>query len=190
MCNKAFLFSFFLALLFISPALAQPFFVGGSVGNGFNNKNLGDLDGNDFKIKKSNLAWKVFASTQWRFLGAEGGYRDFGEIDNSTDRGSGTSRTRGGDAFAKGMVSIGVLQIFAKAGAFFSRTKTKLVNEGGQVVIDDKERETAFAWGLGGGLQLGRLQIRAEYENFHISEGNLGMLSIGAAIGLGRRERE
>ncbi len=190
MFYKTLLMGFFLSLLFISPALTQPFFVGGSVGNGFNNKNLGDLDGSDFKIKESNLAWKIFASTQWRFLGAEGGYRDFGEIDNSTDRGTGTSRTRGGDAFGKGMVQIGVLQIFAKAGAFFSRTKTKLVDDAGEVVVDDKERETAFAWGLGGGLQLGRLQIRAEYENFHISKGNLGMLSVGAAIGLGRRERE
>lgn len=190
MIHRTLFYSLLLMLLFGAPLMAQPFFVGGSVGNGFNNKNLGDLDGSDFKIKESNLAWKIFASTQWKFLGAEGGYRDFGEIDNSTDNGTGTSRTRGGDAFGKGTVKIGVLQVFAKAGVFFSRTKTKLVDDSGIVVIDDKERESAFAWGLGGGLLLGRLQIRAEYENFHISEGNLGMLSIGMAIGLGRREIE
>lgn len=190
MDHKTLLFCFLLPLLFCTPALTQPFFVGGSVGNGFNNKNLGDLDGSDFKIKESNLAWKIFASTQWKFLGAEGGYRDFGKIEKETDNGKGVSRTRGGDAFAKGMVKIGILQVFGKAGAFFSRTKTELTNSAGEKITNEKDRETAFAWGLGGGLQLGRLQLRIEYENFEISSGNLGMLSIGAAIGLGHRERQ
>jgi len=184
---KTLFFSLLLSLLFCTPALTQRFYVGGSVGNGFNNKELGDISGDDFKIKESTLAWKVFASTGWRFLGAEGGYRDFGEVEKTTSLGTGTSRTRGGDVFGKATITIGrTIFAFGKAGAFFSRTKNEVLSSDGQTLLDKTKRETAFAWGLGAGLNLGKLQLRLEWENMEISYGNLGMLSFGAAIGFDR----
>lgn len=190
MNNKILFLSLLLSILFCTPALTQRVYVGGSVGNGFNNKKIEDINGDDFKFKESNLAWKVYASTGWRFLGLEGGYRDFGEIEKTTALGNSTSRTRGGDIFGKGVVNIGrTIFAFGKAGWVFTRTKNIITGDDGKKLMDEKDRETAFAWGLGGGLNLGKLQLRLEYENVEISNGNLGMLSIGAAIGFDRERR-
>ena len=62
MYYKTLFFSVLLSLLFCTPALNQRFYLGGSVGNGFNNRELGDISGEDFKIKESTLAQHLFLS--------------------------------------------------------------------------------------------------------------------------------
>jgi len=160
--------------------------IGGSVGNGFNNKEIQDLSGEDFKIKDSNLAWKIFAATNWKFLGAEGGYRDFGTVESTNDSGTGKSKSRGGDIYGTGTFKIAILEIFGKAGAYFGRTKNELYDTSGIKVVDETVRETSFAWGVGAAVNLGILHVRLEYENMHISSGNLAMLSLGAGINLNK----
>lgn len=162
--------------------------VGASVGNGFNNKRIEDVSGGDFKIKDNNLAWKILAATNWKFLGLEGGYRHFGEIEQDYSMGRGSSKSRGGDIFATGTFKLAMVEIFGKAGAFFSRTKTEFYDTGGSRIINEKDRQTVFAWGVGAALNFGALHIRAEYENMHISPGNLAMLSLGAGINLNREK--
>jgi opacity protein-like surface antigen len=162
--------------------------IGGSVGNGFNNKQLQDLTGEDFKIDENNLAWKIFAATSWKFLGAEGGYRDFGTVEGSTDNGTVTSKSRGGDIYGTGAFKIGIFEIFGKAGGYFGRTKNEFYNTSGGKELDESEREASFAWGIGAALNLGMLHVRLEYENMHISSGNLAMLSLGAGINLKKRK--
>lgn len=162
--------------------------VGGSVGNGFNNKRIEDISGGDFKIKDNNLAWKIFAATNWKFLGLEGGYRHFGEIEQEYGTGRGTSKSRGGDLFATGTFNLAIVEIFGKAGAFFGRTKTEFYDTGGSRIINEKDRQTVFAWGIGAALNFGALHIRAEYENMHIKPGNLAMLSLGVGVNLNNKK--
>lgn len=162
--------------------------IGGSVGNGFNNKKIQDLTGEDFKINENNLAWKIFAGTNWKFLGAEGGYRDFGTVESSNDSGTGKSKSRGGDIYGTGTFKIAIVEIFGKAGAYFGRTKNELYDTSGTKVVDESERETSFAWGVGAAINLGMLHVRLEYENMHISSGNLAMLSLGAGINLKKKK--
>jgi opacity protein-like surface antigen len=162
--------------------------IGGSVGNGFHNKKIQDLSGEDFKINENNLAWKIFAATNWKFLGAEGGYRDFGTVEKSDDSGAGKSKSRGGDIYGTGTFKIAIVEIFGKAGAYFGRTKNELYDTSGAKVVDETERETSFAWGVGAAINLGMLHVRLEYENMHISSGNLAMLSLGAGINLSKKK--
>jgi opacity protein-like surface antigen len=163
--------------------------IGGSVGNGFHNKELKDINGEDFKFDENNFAWKVFAATNWKFIGLEGGYRDFGKVESNTNLGKITSSSRGGDIYATGTIKfLKILAAFAKAGAYFGRTKTEFFDQASVQIADETERQTSFAWGLGAGLNLGMLHVRLEYENMHINEGNLGMLSLGAGINLNKRE--
>jgi hypothetical protein len=121
--------------------------IGGSVGNGFNNKKITDLTGEDFKINENNLAWKIFAATNWKFLGAEGGYRDFGTVESTDDNGTGKSKSRGGDIYGTGTFKIAIIEIFGKAGAYFGRTKNEFydTSTSGEKVLDESERETSFA---------------------------------------------
>lgn len=163
--------------------------VGASVGNGFISHDLSDIDGEDFKIDENNVAWKVFAATNWKFLGLEGGYRDFGKVENNTDAGKATSSSRGGDIYATGTINfLKILSAFGKAGAYFGRTQTEFYDAANVQVMDETERLTSFAWGLGAAVNLGMLHVRLEYENMHIDSGNLGMLSLGVGVNLGKRE--
>ena len=180
-----------IAVLLLNPSYSNGQLVGrigGSVGNGFINKDIQDLTGDDFKINENNLAWKVFAGTNWKFLGAEGGYRDFGTVESTNDSGTGKSKSRGGDIYGTGTFKITIFEIFGKAGAYFGRTKNELYDTSGVKVVDESERETSFAWGVGAAVNLGIVHVRLEYENMHISSGNLAMLSLGAGINLSKKK--
>ena len=187
-----YVFIFIAAFLLIGPSNVNGQLlgrIGASVGNGFVNKDLKDINGEDFKIDENNVAWKVYAGTNWKFLGLEGGYRDFGKVETNTTFGRATTHSRGGDIYATGTIDfLKILSVFAKAGAYFGRTKTGFYDAANTQVIDETERQTSFAWGLGAGLNLGMLHVRLEYENMEINEGNLGMLSLGAGINLSRRD--
>jgi hypothetical protein len=164
--------------------------IGASVGNGFQNKELKDINGDDFKIEENNVAWKVFAGTNWKFLGLEGGYRDFGKVESNTANGKFITSSRGGDIYATGTINfLKILAAFGKAGAYFGRTKTEFQSSISAESTDETERQTSFAWGLGAGLNLGMLHVRLEYENMHIDNGNLGMLSLGVGINLSERKK-
>lgn len=163
--------------------------IGASVGNGFYNKELGEINGEDFKIDENNFAWKVFAATNWKFLGLEGGYRDFGQVESNTTQGKATSSSRGGDIYGTGTINfVKILSVFGKAGAYFGRTKTEFYDAANVQLVDETERKTSFAWGIGVGVNVSMLHVRLEYENMHIDEGNLGMLSLGAGINLSRKK--
>ena len=163
--------------------------VGASVGNGFINQELGEINGEDFKIDENNFAWKVFAATNWKFLGLEGGYRDFGKVESNSDLGKASSSSRGGDIYATGTIEfLKIFSAFGKAGAYFGRTQTEFYDVANVQLVDETERQTSFAWGIGAGLNMGMLHVRLEYENMLVDSGNLGMLSIGVGINLSKKE--
>lgn len=163
--------------------------IGASVGNGFINKELKDINGEDFKIDQNNLAWKVFAATNWKFLGLEGGYRDFGKVEETYDSGKITMASHGGDIYATGTFKfVKILAAFAKAGAYFGKTTTEFYDGANTLLTDETVKETSFAWGIGAAVNVSMLHIRLEYESMQISSGSLGMLSLGVGVNLGKKK--
>ncbi len=173
--------------LFATLSYGQRFSVGGSLGSGFSDKTITNLQGEDFKFDGRDFAWKAYGAVDWRFLGIEGGYRDFGEIQTTSVDTTLASKTRGGDLMAKGTFRLAILEIFGKAGGFFARTENSLFKGEQDLpdVIDRLERETRFIWGVGVGINLGNIGLRAEWEQVQTSPGRLGMLSFGVNIGFG-----
>jgi hypothetical protein len=71
-----------------------------------------------------------------------------------------------------------LIDLFAKAGAFFWKTENTLLEQ------TLGETGTAFAWGLGAGVHLGPIGVRIEWENFQVADPEtLSMLSLGATFG-------
>lgn len=174
---KKLVFISVLCMFFWSESNAQ-FYVGGSIGNSFNNIKISDINGDSFKFDGNSFGWKVYAGYELGgFLGVEGGYRDLGRVKNTTDGQSTYIKTTGGDIAGKGTINLGPLAAFAKAGAFFASQK-----------VDDlsyKSSNTSFLWGLGAGLNLGGLGLRLEYESFGASNNSKSMLTLGATLKLG-----
>ncbi len=186
MIRKSFGLLFFLAIL-STTAFGQRFSVGGSIGSGFQDKSITSIQGEDFKFDGRDFAWKAYGAVDWRFIGIEGGYRDFGAIETASMDTTLTSQTTGGDLMAKGTFRLAILEIFGKAGGFFKRTENSLFRDNEDLgdAIDKLETGTSFIWGVGVGINLGTVALRAEWEQVQTSPSRLGMLSFGVNVGFG-----
>ena len=112
--------------LFISADSYSQFYFGASIGNSFINKDLTDLNGDDFKIDENSFGYKIFGGFGSKFIGGEGGYRDLGTVSSSDGSVNLSSKITGWDVAARGRVSIGPVFVFAKAGAFFAKAKNEI----------------------------------------------------------------
>jgi OOP family OmpA-OmpF porin len=183
MMSRRFPFLVTLALfLFASPALAQKaqhFYIGGGIGNTFFSSEVEDALDQIKGIDDNATAWKLFGGfTPSRFLGIEGGYRDFGTAEVNVGSINYESSTKGWDIEALGLIRIAIFDAFGKAGAMFWSQDTKL---GGAF---DSSSGTDFFWGLGAGLHLGPLGVRLEWESVEIGgPDNLSMVSLSGTLG-------
>jgi len=159
------------------------FYLGGSVGSSFINQTLSEtVDGigiNDFKIDQSNFAYKIFGGFRLnKFLALEGGYRNTGKAEDTFEGIPITSKTKGWDVEAVGVLDLEVIFAFAKAGAFFWNTENGLGEE------INKVNKTGFLWGVGAGVKLGGISIRAEWESLGTDNPeSLSMLTAGVTFG-------
>jgi opacity protein-like surface antigen len=166
---------------FASPALAEGFYVGAGIGNTFFSSkfSVGDVSDQVQDIDENSTAWKIFGGfSGHKFLGLEGGYRDFGEIES--DFGSETlkSKVKGWDVEALGRIQIAIVDVFAKAGVMFWDSETTFGDE----TADDSG--TNFLWGLGAGVHLGPIGVRLEWETLEQKDvDNLSAVSLGATLG-------
>ena len=168
MLKKIILMTLVAAILAPLPSLAG-MYVGGSIGNSWFSH---DPEADDIKeISEYSTGWKLFGGFQSAsILGVEGGYRDLGKVTDSAYY----SKTKGWDVAAIGHLKVSVIDLFAKAGAFFYETDATLFNES----------DTALIWGLGAGVSLGGIGIRLEWESMEVkSPDSLTMLSLGATLG-------
>ena len=158
-------------------------YLGGSVGSSFINHTLEETaDGigiNDFKIDQSNFAYKIFGGFRAnKFLAIEGGYRNTGKAEDTVEGHTISSITKGWDVEAVGVLDLEIIFPFVKAGAFFWNTE----NIFGEVV--NEENKTGFLWGVGIGVKLGGLAIRAEWESLGTDDPeSLSMLTAGVTFG-------
>jgi hypothetical protein len=171
-----------LLLFCFTPSFAQGLYIGGGVGSSFVETNPQDLGGEELKLDKTGFAYKFFAGVKvLNFLGAEGGYRSLGNVKDKFMDVEFESNTKGFDVFAVGRYEFVIAEVFAKAGYFFYDTEVK-TNLG---VNDFKNSDNDFVWGLGAGLKLGKIGVRAEWENFNAKDlKNLSMVTAGLTFSL------
>jgi len=171
-------FLLFLALfLFTSPVVAQGFYVGGGIGNTFFSSEFEDALDQIKKIDENATAWKAFAGfSPSRFLGLEGGYRSFGSAKASLL--GYESKTTAWDVEGLGLIRIAIFDAFGKAGAMFWKRETSIGSTSNDTSATD------FFWGLGVGVHLGPIGVRAEWESVVIgSPDNLSMVSLSGTLG-------
>ncbi|MCC6410577.1 MAG: hypothetical protein IT270_02890 [Saprospiraceae bacterium] len=171
--------------LFASIGLNAQIYIGASVGNSFINKDLEDVQGDDFTVDGNALGYKVFLGYGVKFLGIEGGYRDLGTAKSDFNSGVLKTHVTGIDLAARGKVHVGPVIAFAKAGAFFAKYENEVLD-----YKYDDDNTTNFLWGLGAGLQLGRLGVRLEYEGLGKENSKLSMLTAGLTYHFGKKEAE
>lgn len=162
--------------LFVSPALAQGFYVGGGIGNSFFSSEFDDALDQIQKIDENATAWKLFGGfSPTKFLGIEGGYRQFGTVSVGNLY---ESKTTAWDVEGLGLIRIAIFDAFGKAGAMFWSRDTQVGS------VSDDTSATDFFWGLGVGVHLGPLGVRAEWESVVIGDpDNLSMVSLSATLG-------
>jgi hypothetical protein len=171
-----------LAIGILSPAMlhaqVKPF-VGASIGASFYDTSVEDVSGDDFKLEGEEFAWKIFGGlTAMKFLGLEGGYVSFGEIQNSDGSVTVESKSTGWDLFAVGNLPVGPIGVFGKAGYVWWRADQKIDEAPFEVTGSD------FMWGLGAVLKLGGLGIRAEWERVELDGGSMMLLTAGVVFGM------
>lgn len=159
------------------------FKIGTSLGNGLN-KGLFELEGEDFNIDKTDIAWKAYASLSGKYFGLEAGYRNLGKVELSQDGVEGFSQSKGVDLFGTSTLNIGPIALFGKLGAYVGTTHNQLRGLNTDPDIDALFTQASFTWGTGVALNLGLLHFRVEYEKIMLPNQPLGMLSFGAGLNL------
>jgi len=187
MLKKTVFLSLVLFFLFSVALSAQRIYVGAGVGNAFRNHKLTGISGSDFALDKGSFSWKAFGGVQWNFLALEGGYVDFGRVEDVQNDLVIYDDTRGGDLFARGILNISFLELSGKAGVFFRNTEIQDItdSQGFDEVFQDTKKGAHFAWGVGAGVNFGLLGLRLEWESFEINPDNLSLLSLSAIVGFG-----
>ena len=138
-------------------------YIGGGFGNSFYNQELGELTGDDFNLNENALGWKVYGGYRLGFLGVEGGYRDLGSVSTGNSGNIWETQLTAWDIAAKGHLDIGPLYATGKAGAAFYKNT---VSVGGQ---SSSENTSSLLWGLGAGVNLGKLGLGLSFESIDMS---------------------
>lgn len=172
-------------ILAAGPASAKNgFYVGGSFGQTTLKIDNLSLDLNEFDYKADSTSYKIILGYRFMgFLAVEGSYLDFGQLKDSYDGeggpvGIGTD-LKGFDAFAMGMLPLGIADLFAKVGlvSWDADIRTAI----GSIVEFDTESGTDLVFGIGAQLRFKGLAVRAELEYFDISEADsVYLISVGA----------
>lgn len=153
-------------------ALDEGFYLGASLGQAsFEQKELDEID-----IDDDSSAWKVFGGIRWGVLAIEGGYVDFGDVDDRDGPLSRGVEASGFDAFGVVSLPLGPVDLFGKVGGIYWDTDD-VVN--GRSNSDDG---VDLAYGAGVAVRLGSASVRLEYEAFDIDAlDDLNMYSVGVA---------
>lgn len=167
-----------LVLGFASAALASGY-LGAGIGASYIKANVEDLDADLFEISGSDFAYKIFGGYKViPFISLEGGYRDLGK---TTDMVEGTelgADISGWDVEAVGVLPILVARVWVKVGYFFWSSKS------GPESNLESDSGSDFMWGLGGGISIATIGIRAEWEKFEMENTeHISMFSLGATLG-------
>lgn len=161
------------------------FYLGGSVG--YSTIEVADqLEYDDvaerFKLDDEDFGWKAFVGYQFLpWLAVEGGYVDFGDVDEQGTAIGAALALDGWDAFLVGNLPIWVIDVFAKVGVVaWDADADFTVGDQAFSASDDGED---LAYGIGAAFDLQHFAIRAEVERFEVDGiDDLYLFSVGATI--------
>lgn len=146
-------------------------YVGASVGN--SKVGMQEIKNADIDIDDSDTGYKFYTGLKFTILAVEGGYIDFGTIEDA----EGSAEISGFDAFGVLSMGLGPVEVFGKLGGF--------VWDADVDTVADTYKDDGFdpAIGVGAAFTLGGIGIRAEYEYFDIGDfDDVSMLSLGATF--------
>jgi hypothetical protein len=164
------------------------FYLGGSLGISFietaDDLNIGDRI-EDFDIDDDDFAWKAFIGFQFLpWLGVEGGYVDFGDVQGATPGGVVTTGVDGWNVFAVGTLPVGPVDVFAKLGMIWWNVDIDFADD-----LDDLDDTSIsndgsdLAYGVGVAFNFDRFSVRAELEMFDVDDvDDAYLLSVGAVL--------
>ena len=159
--------------LFPVPALADSgFYIGAAAGGATQDIELGGAP----EIEEDDTAFKVFGGYKFDMsvvdLGVELGYIDFGEAEINTADGELVFAPTGINLWGVAGFELGPVDLFAKLGVIAWDVETTTF--AGRVSDDG----TDFGLGFGAGFDIGKVQIRGDYELFDTSDVDVSMLSM------------
>ncbi|MFU8817096.1 MAG: outer membrane beta-barrel protein [Pseudomonadales bacterium] len=164
------------------------FYLGGSLGISFieteDQLNIGDRV-EDFDIDDDDFAWKAFIGFQFLpWLGIEGGYVDFGDVQGATPGGVVTTEVDGWNLFAVATLPVGPIDVFAKLGVIWWNVDIDFADQ--LTDLDDTSISndgSDVAYGVGAAFNFDRFAVRAELELFDVDDvDDVYMLSVGAVL--------
>lgn len=159
--------------MFPVPALADSgFYIGAAAGGATQDIEIGVLP----EIEEDDTAFKVFGGYKFDMsvvdLGVELGYVDFGEAEINTAVGEFVFDPTGINLWGVAGFEVGPVDLFAKLGVI--AWDVEATTFAGRVSDDG----TDFGFGLGAGFDIGKVQIRGEYELYDPSDSDVSMLSM------------
>ena len=159
--------------LFPVHALADSgFYIGAAAGGATHDIELGGPP----EIEEDDTAFKAFGGYRFDMsvvdLSVELGYVDFGQAEISTVAGEAVFDSTGINLWGIAGLELGPVDLFAKLG--FIAWDVESTTFAGRASNDG----TDFGLGLGAGFDIGKLQIRGEYELYDTSDENVTMLSM------------
>ncbi|HEY5602726.1 MAG TPA: outer membrane beta-barrel protein [Gammaproteobacteria bacterium] len=157
------------AILMSSAHADSGFYLGASAGNA----SISGQPDTSIDFDSDDTGYKVFGGFKFALLAIEASYVDFGKPEQNNIN----VELSGYDLFGILNIGIGPIDLFGKVGVF-AWDSDALVS--GNSVNKDG---TDPVYGIGAGLSLGSLSVRAEYEYFDISDfDTVEMISVGASL--------
>jgi hypothetical protein len=154
-------------MLISTPVMAVKggFYLGGSLGGATT-----EFESSSIKFDENDFAWKVFAGYHFlQFFAVEGAYRNLGSPSTSGIK----VEPSGFDVAGIAGLPLGPIYLFGKLGVIY--WDADITGSG-----SSSEDGTDYEVGIGGSIDLWKIQLRAELEYFDIAEGSL-MYTLGAA---------
>jgi hypothetical protein len=155
------------------------FYIGGSVGSGQIDAELGDTGIPDVpsSIDEDDTGYKVFAGYNFDLpvlnLGVEAGYVDFGKPTVPLNVGNLEFDPTGFNLWGIAGFEAGPVDIFGKLGYIAWDVDARALGE------SFSDSGSDIGYGLGIGFGVGPVQIRGEYEVYDIEDADVSMVSLG-----------
>ncbi len=127
----------------------------------------------NYNFKIDDNAWKAILG--FRFIppfAVEANYADLGHQSQQLLGGqpvNGHADARTFDLYAVGLLPLGMVDLFGKAGGARWTLSGNLTGQNGSLVALDRSG-TSFAWGAGAQIHYGPVGARLEYEHFHMPD--------------------
>jgi len=169
------------AMLPASAIADSGFYIGGSAGGATIEADLGgvSIPGLPSSLDEDDTALKAFIGYRFELpvisVAVEGGYVDLGEPDILIAGDPLKFDVTGVNLWGLASLDLGLFDVFGKLGYISWDVEADYLG------ASESEDGSDLGYGLGAAFDLGRLQIRGEYEIYDLDDADVSMLSVGLA---------